>query len=101
MDVEGGSEITTACSPSAAAEAEGISWVGTNSAATVTSNSVHVVAMVPDGVSKVEVTGVDGSTTGVEVTNNVAATSGAGVKEFSYTMPDGDVVSHGAGSLRR
>lgn len=101
VDIEGGSEITMACSPSSAAEAEGISWVGTGSTAAGTSNSVHVVAMVPDGVAEVQVTGVDGSTTGVDVTNNVAATSGADVKEFSYTMPDGDVISHRTESLRR
>lgn len=99
VDIEGGSEITIGCSPSSAAEAEGISWVGRNSAATGTPGGVGVVAMVPDGVSKVEVTGIDGSTAAVEVANNVAATTEAGVKEFRYTMPDGKVVSHKGESL--
>ena len=99
VDVEGGGEITIACSPSSAAEAEGISWVGVNSAPTASSGGVGVVAMVPDGVSKVEVTGVDGSTTGVEVTNNVAVTNEAGVKEFRYMMPDGQIVSRKGESL--
>jgi hypothetical protein len=95
VDVEGGSETTVACSPSSAAEAEGISWVGTNSAATGTPGGVGVVAMVPDGVPKVEVTGADGSTGTVEVVNNVANdTTQADVKEYRYTMPDGKVVSH-------
>jgi hypothetical protein len=99
--VEGGRELTVACSPISAAEAEGISWVGANSAATGTPGGVGVVvALVPDGVSKVEVTGVDGSTTDVEVANNVAATTEAGVKEFRYTMPDGKVVSHKDESMR-
>ncbi len=83
VDVEGGSEITVACSPDAAAEAEGISWVGNNS----------VVAMVPDGVSKVEVTGADGSTSTATVVNNVTADAQSNVKEFRYTMPNGTVVS--------
>lgn len=94
VDVEGGSELTIACSPSSAAEAEGISWVGTNSAATGRPGGVGVVAMVPDGVAKVEVTGADGSTGVVEVVNNVADdTAQADVKEYRYTMPDGEVVS--------
>jgi hypothetical protein len=94
VDVEGGSETTVACSPSSAAEAEGISWVGTNSAATGTPGGVGVVAMVPDGVAKVEVMGADGSTGTVEVVNNVADdTTQADVKEYRYTMPDGKVVS--------
>lgn len=84
VDVEGGSEITVACSPGAAAEAEGISWVGNNS----------VVAMVPDGVPKVEVTGADGSTSTATVVNNVTADTQSNVKEFRYTMPNGTVVSH-------
>lgn len=94
VDVEGGSELTIACSPSSAAEAEGISWVGTNAAATGRPDGVGVVAMVPDGVTKVEVTGADGSTGAVEVVNNVADdTSQTNVKEYRYTMPDGEVVS--------
>ena len=97
VDVEGRSETTVACSPSYAAEAEGISWVGTNSAATGTPGGVGVVAMVPDGVAKVEVTGADGSTGTVEVVNNVADdTTQADVKEYRYTMPDGKVVAHKA-----
>jgi hypothetical protein len=84
VDVEGGSEITVACSPSAAAESEGISWVGTNS----------VVAMVPDGVTKVEVTSTTGSISTAAVVNNVTddATQ-SNVEEFRYTMPNGTVVS--------
>lgn len=94
VDVEGGSETTVACSPSSAAEAEGISWIGTNSAATGTPGGVGVVAMVPDGVTKIEVTGADGPRSTIEVTNNVADdTTQANVKEYRYTMPDGKIVS--------
>lgn len=95
VDVEGGNETTIACSPSSAAEAEGISWVGTNSTATGTPGGVGVVAMVPDGVAKVEVTGADGSTGTFSVVNNVADdTTQADVREYRYTLPDGKVVSH-------
>jgi hypothetical protein len=94
VDVEGGSETTVACSPSYAAEAEGLSVVGTNSAATGTPGGVGVVAMVPDGVAKVEVTGADGSTDTVKVVNNVADdTTQADVQEYRYMLPDGKVVT--------
>lgn len=102
VDVEGGSEVTTACSPSAAAEAEGISWVGTNSGATGATGApgaVSVVVMVPDGVSRIEVTSSDGLTTGVNVTDDVAAMTEVGIKEYRYTMPDGKVVTRKGESL--
>lgn len=99
VDVEGGSEMTVACSPSYAAEAEGVAWVGTNSGATGTAGGVTVAAMVPDGVSQVEVTAGDGSTTAVTVTNNVAVATETGVKAFRYTLPDGRVVSHNGEAL--
>lgn len=100
LDVEGGSEVTVACSPRAAAEAEGVAWVGTNAAATGTPGGVGVVAMVPDGVSKVEVTNADGAVTSVTVAHNMADdTAQANVKEYRYTMPDGRVVSHVGESL--
>lgn len=100
VDVEGGSETTIVCSPSSAAEAEGISLIGTNSTAT-TPGGFGVVAMVPDGVSKLEVTGANGSTRTVEVKNNVAdETTQTNVKEVHYTMPDGKVMARqGAQSL--
>lgn len=55
-----------------------------------------MVAMVPDGVSQVEVTGVSGSTSAVEVVNNVADdTTQANVVGLRYTMPDGKGVASG------
>lgn len=92
VDVEGGREMTTACSPSFAAEAEGISWAGAAGQA-ATASEVSVVTLVPDGVPTVQVTGADGSTSTVEVTNNVAAYAAASVKELRYTLPDGKVES--------
>jgi hypothetical protein len=96
VDVEGGSEVTVACSPSAAAEAEGVSWAG------IAPDGFAVAAMVPDGVSKIEVTAASGATSTVAVVHNVAIASvQGGAKEFRYTMPDGRLVSHAAapGSL--
>jgi hypothetical protein len=75
------------------AEAEGISWVGTNSTAAAP-DGVGVVAMVPNGVSKIEVTSANGSTSTVDVANNMADdTTQTNVKEYRYTMPDGKVVT--------
>jgi hypothetical protein len=58
------------------------------------SSDVDVVALVPDGVPTVEVTSAAGSTSTVEVVNNVAAYAATGVKELRYTLPDGRVESH-------
>lgn len=84
--------MTTACSPSFAAEAEGISWAGAAGQA-ATASDVNVVAMVPDGVPTVQVTTAEGSTGTVDVVNNVVAYAAASVKELRYTLPDGKVES--------
>ena len=91
VDVEAAREVSTACDPSWAAEAEGISWAGP---ATGSSGPVNVVAMVPDGVPTLEVTDGDGSKHTVDVVNNVADYSAASVTELRYTLPNGHVESH-------
>jgi hypothetical protein len=100
VDVEGGNESTIACSPSSVAEAEGLSWVGVVSPRTGESGSV-VVAMVPDGVSKLEVRSASGATSTVAVVNNVAdyVTQTSNLQEYRYTLPDGRVLTR-MGSLR-
>lgn len=90
VDVEAVREVTTACDPSWAVEAEGIAWAGPP---TGSSAPVNVVAMVPDGVPTVEVTDGDGSKHTVNVVNNVADYSASSVTELRYTLPNGHVES--------
>lgn len=90
VDVEAAREVTTACDPSWAVEAEGISWAGPVAGS---SGPVNVVAMVPDGVLTVEVADGDGSRHTVDVVNNVADYSAASVTELRYTLPNGSVES--------
>ena len=100
VDVEVGGGVTVGCSPLAAAESEGLSWTGTASAALGASGGVGVVAMVPNGVSAIEVVAANGATNVVHVVNNVADYTGqTGVKEYRYTMPNGRVVSQGTESF--
>lgn len=99
VDVEAAREVTTACDPSWAAEAEGISWAGP---ARGSSGPVNVVALLPDGVATLEVTDGDGSKDTVDVVNNVVDYSAASVTELRYTLPNGHVESHHlSGSLSR
>lgn len=101
VDVEAAREVTTACDPSWAAEAEGIAWAGP---ATESSGPgpVNVVAMVPDGVPTVEVTDGNGSKHAIGVVNNVVDYSAASVTELRYTLPNGHVESHKlSGSIAR
>jgi len=90
VDVEAGHESTTACSPSSAAEREGVAFAGKPSPA----SGVNVAALVPNGVTSVRITGSDGSTRSVAVVNNVMDYAASNVTGFSYVMPGGAVVSH-------
>jgi hypothetical protein len=92
VDVESGGEVTTACSPSSAAETEGVSFVGKPGI----SSGVNVAALVPNGVTTVRITESDGSTRSVAVVNNVMDYASSNMTGFSYVMPSGSVVSHSA-----
>lgn len=92
VDVEAGNGVTTACSPISSAEAQGVSFIGGPQGV----GRVNVAALVPDGVTTVQITEDDGSTQNVAVVNNVADYAAGGVTGFSYSMPNGSVVSHTA-----
>jgi hypothetical protein len=92
VDVESGHEVTTACSPSTAAETEGVSFAGKPGL----SRGVNVAALVPNGVTTVRITENDGTTRTVAVVNNVMDYASSNMTGFSYVMPNGSVVSHSA-----
>lgn len=85
-----GDGTSIGCSPASVVEAEGMSSAGPVSG---TSGPIKVLAMVPDGVSTVEVVNGEGTANTVEVVNNVADYTTASVKELRYALPNGTVES--------
>lgn len=92
VDIEAGRESITACSPSSAAEKNGVAFVGRSENSSATS----VAALVPNGVAAVQITESNGSTRSVAVVNNVMDYAADNITGFSYVMPNGAVVSHSA-----